>query len=444
MNGINLKLRLKQFIGRRLKQMSAACLFFITAHSVTAQSLDLATALQLTSDKNPELKQFKFKQAALIGTSLTADLKPGFELGTEIENFAGSNPYSGFKDSELTVSLSSIIELGDKRAARLNAVNAQSQLLEAQRQINSLEVMAQLTRTFIAILATQKRSELAAETVKLAAKTHENVNQRAVAGALSDAEVKRAFAALKQAQFNQQSISKKLEMQKLKLSLYWTEKNPKFNFLAGDLYAFGQIKDIEILLNAVDQSTLLKVLATEQLLAESKLRLTQTQSNKDINWSVGVRRIEESNDTALTAGFSMPLFKSKRNQGALIEAQANIDQSITAQQTAQLSLYGQLHEIYSLRALAISEFNTLQDEIIPALSAALDITETAYAEGRYSYLEYKLSREELIEAKHTLINTAENILLYGVEIEQITAEPLYTQNSMYQQKSNQPTLQVKP
>jgi len=34
----------------------------------------------------------------------------------------------------------------------------------------------------------------------------------------------------------------------------------------------------------------------------------------------------------------------------------------------------------------------------------------------------------LIQAKKALIDTAENILIYGVEIEQITSEPIYIKN----------------
>lgn len=411
-------------------------MLLLFSSSLFAEEINLTTAVKLMTNQNPSLKIFALKQSALDGSSFTAGLKPALEVGFEAENFIGTSAYDGFSQSEITVSLSSVIELGDKRNARLNMVATQSQLLEAQRQIKFLEMTSQLTRSFIQALSTQHRIELAKESVQLANDIYESVKKRAAAGAISDAEVKRSFAALKQAQLTYQSEQQKFESKKVSLSLYWAEKRPQFSNVSGELFNFGEIQDIESLFKDVEHSSLLNALITKQQLAESKLRLARTESKSNLNWSIGVRRIEETNDSALTAGFSMPLFKSKRNTGALLQAQASIDQSISEKQIALLDLYGQIYEIYSLRKLGISRFNTLQADIIPALTSALDLTRNAYQEGRYGYLEYIAARQELIQAKKALIDTAENILIYGVEIEQITAEPFYIKDQQKKGKDS--------
>ncbi len=427
MNYLFLRMPIGMFNWCGVKRLSLM-MVLMTAIPVSAEDLNLSSAVNLMSERNPSLKMFTFKHSALEGSSFTASLKPALELGVEAENFTGTSPYNGFSQSEFTVSMSSVIELGGKRNARMNLVATQSQLLEAQQQIKSLDLISQLTRSFIQTLATQERIKLASESVQLANDIYDSVKARAAAGAISDAEVKRSFAALKQAQLTLQSEQQKLESHKVILSLYWAEKQPQFNNVTGELFNFGEIQNIEKLFSDVENSSLLNALISQQQLAESKLRLAQTHSKSDLNWSIGVRRIEETNDSALTAGFSVPLFKSKRNAGALIEAQAAIDQSVSEQQIALLDLYGQIFEIYSLRKLGITRFDTLRTDVIPALSAALDLTRTAYQEGRYGYFEYVAARQELIQAKKTLIDTAENILIYGVEIEQITAEPIYIEN----------------
>ncbi len=400
----------------------------MTSITVSAKNIDLVTAVNLMTENNPSLNVFTFKQSALDGASYTANLKPAIEVGFDAENFIGSSPYNGLSQSELTVSVSSIIEIGGKRNARLNLVSIQRQLMDAQRQVKSLEMISQLTRSFIQTLATQERIKLAIESVQLANDIYESVKKRAAAGAISDAEVKRSFAALKQAELTRQAEQQNLDSQKVILSLYWAEKQPQFTNLIGELFNFGEIQNIDTLFNDVEKSSLINVLISQQQLAESKLRMAQTQSKSDLNWTIGLRRIEETNDSALTAGFSMPLFKSKRNSGALIEAQAAIDQSVSEQKIALLDLYGQIYEIYALRKLGIARFESLQADIIPALSEALDLTRTAYQDGRYGYFEYVAARQELIQAKKALIDTAENILIYGVEIEQITAESIYIKN----------------
>ena len=169
-----------------------------------------------------------------------------------------------------------------------------------------------------------------------------------------------------------------------------------------------------------------------QRLAESKLAVVQAESKADVNWSLGVRRFDESHDAALTAGFSIPLFKRKRNKGNLMEVEAEIDASRSEQQIALLELYGQVNEFYSLRKSAIEKFNVLENEIIPALTHALELTKEAYLDGRYGYLEYSAARADLIQSKKSLIDTAQSILNYGVQLERITAEPIYNDTQQTQ------------
>lgn len=411
------------FNWHKFKKLSLFLIF--TATSLSAKDINLTTAINLMTDNNPSLRQFAFKQTALDGDLQTANLKPEMVIGFDAENILGSSPYTGLSQSELTVSLSSVLEFGNKRQARYDLVSTKKQLLEANKQVRTIEVFSDLTRSYIAILATQERIELAKESTQLAQDIYTSVKRRAAAGAISDAEVKRAFSTLQQAKLTQQAELQKFSIQKVNLSLYWAERSPQFSAVTGELFKFGELQTLDALYAKLEHSSRIQVLTNQQQLAESKLRLARVQSKSNISWSLGVRRFEESNDSALTAGFSVPLFKSKRNAGKLITAQAEIDQSLWLQKTTLLQLYGQLHEINTLRKQSVQEFTVLQNDIVPALSSALNLTKRAYDNGRYGYLEYSAARQELIESKKALIDTAESILIYGVEIEQITAEPAY-------------------
>lgn len=400
-------------------------ILMMSSSQLIAKELNLTTAIRLMAEQNPSLKLFDFKERALDGAKYTAGLNPEIEIGFEAENFSGSTPYSAFEQSELTVSLSSVIELGGKKDARKNFALKQYELLDAQKKIKSLELIAEVTDLFIDALATQERIKLAHESVRLSEDIYESVKRKARAGAISDVEVKRSFAALKQAKLTLKAEQRKLDRQFVNLSLNWGDKTPQFDALSGALFDFGTIKDIELLFGNLKQSSLVQVLAMNQQLAESRLKVVQADSKTDVNWSLGVRRFEESNDTALTAGFSVPLFKNKRNQGALIEVEAVIDSYNSEQRAALLELYGQVNDFYSLREASIERYTALEDEIIPALSHALELTREAYLDGRYGYLEYSAARADLIQSKKSLIDTATDVLKYGVQLERIMAEPIY-------------------
>lgn len=404
----------------------------ISSNQLTAKDINLATAINLMLEQNPSLQIFELRKRSLEGAQYTADLNPEIEMGLEAENFLGSNPYTAFDQSELTVSVSSIIELGGKKGARKNFVSTKYGILDAQRGIKSLDLISELTSSFIGALATQERIKLAEDSVRLSEDIYESVKRKADAGAISDVEVKRSFASLKQAQLTLKAEQSKLERQSVNLSLYWSEKQPRFSQLSGELFDFGKVKDIDVLFKNLEKSNLIQVLTMNQRLAESRLAVVQAESKADVNWSLGVRRFEESNDAALTAGFSIPLFKRKRNKGELMEVEAEIDASRSEQRIALLELYGQVNEFYSLRQSAIEKFNALENEIIPALAHALELTKEAYFDGRYGYLEYSAARADLIQSKKSLIDTAQSILNYGVQLEQITAEPIYTETQQIQ------------
>ena len=74
--------------------------------------------------------------------------------------------------------------------------------------------------------------------------------------------------------------------------------------------------------------------ASQARLREAELRLAQAQARPNLAFSVGVRRLEESSDNALVAGFSMPLPVFDRNQGAIREARVRRAQSDAELQAA--------------------------------------------------------------------------------------------------------------
>lgn len=398
--------------------------------------LTLSSAIKRTFKDNPSLKVFKFRQKALEGQLQSQSLKPAYEVGFEMENFAGTGDIGVFNSTEFTLSLSSILELGDKRKARAGVISSRSSQIAAMREIEALNVLGEVTRRYIDIIAAQERLLLAKEATLLAEDTLTEVEKRLRAGVAPAAEIKRAQAAVGNARLTTSSEQQQLDYAKVALAMMWNETTPSFTRIEGNLYQFATDIKFEVLLAKVKKNPEILIYATQERLREAQLRLARTESNADIKWSVGIKQIQVLNDTALTAGFSMPLFSSKRNAGAISSAQAAHDEVIVKRAATMLALHNQLYRAYANRKQAIFTAQSLRNSIVPTLTEALNETQIAYQRGRYSYLDYLSARQELLFARRAMIESAAAALRYGTQIEQLIAEPLSASQSSHAQPSN--------
>jgi len=393
-----------------------------------ANTLTLATAIKRTLAKNPTFNVFTLRQVSLDGQQQTQALAPAYQLGFEVENFAGSGELQGFDSTEFTVSLSSVIEMGGKRNFRMDIVSHRSAMLAAEGKIAALNLLAEVTRRYISVLAAQEDLTLAIEATQLAEETLLAVEKRAKAGSTPKAEIKRAMATVGNTRLVAATKNQQLSATKSSLALIWNERwnenSPSFAKVEGNLYHFSDDVTFEQLYGKVTQNPALLAFASEERLKSAQLRLAKSQSSTDIQWTIGIKQLQEIGDTALVAGFSVPLFSSSNNTGAIISAQADRDEVQARKTTALLQIHNQLQQAYSSRKQAIYTANNLKEIIIPLLQEALTETKIAYQRGLYSYLDYLSARQELLDAKQALIASASAALRFGADIEQLIAEPL--------------------
>ncbi|MEQ3701340.1 TolC family protein [Thalassolituus sp.] len=404
-------------------------LLFLTFSSVinaaaVRPTVTLTEVVQRSLSQNPSLKVFPYRYDALQGQAEIARLKPAYELGFDAENIGGTGNFSGVDNGELTIALSSVIEMGDKRAARQGVVSYARSVLDANRQVESLALLGEVTRRYVDVLAAQEQLVLAGEATELANESLRIVKKRAAAGATPEAEVRRAQAAAEQAKLAFLAEQQRFAYLKMALAALWGSTAPDFDKVEGNLFQFGDDVAFDILFAKVEKNPAIEIFAAQSRLRDAEVRLAQTQSSADISWSVGVRRMQETADTALVVDFSMPLFSGKRNSGAVTTALAEKNQVFAQREVMLLDLHTQLFRAFHNRKQAIVAVRTLGSNIIPALEQALTETQAAYQRGRYGYLDYVSARQELLSARRTQIEAAAAALTFGAEIEQLTAQPL--------------------
>ena len=92
-------------------------------------ALHLQDAIERTLKNNPNLYQYRLRQKILEAELETSLLAPEIEFGLEVENIAGTGEFNSFRNAEATLSLSSVIELGEKVSACNAVVEAKSNRL---------------------------------------------------------------------------------------------------------------------------------------------------------------------------------------------------------------------------------------------------------------------------------------------------------------------------
>ncbi|PCK02920.1 MAG: RND transporter [Alteromonadaceae bacterium] len=388
------------------------------------EGLVLHNAIERSLQHHPSLQVFTLRDQALSASLSRAKMRPALGLDLSAENFAGSGELSGVDGAEFTIALSSVLEMGGKRQARIGTVASRKALLQTEQQVQALALLGNITRLFIDGLAAQERLKLAQQVHQQALKTLGDLKLRAKAGAAPAAEVLRARSAAAQAELSYLNEQQQLNYLRHAMAAFWLERKPKFEVFKGDLYHFDDDVDFDTLFQGVKNNPSMLVLAANERLSEAKLRLAKTQSRIDMQWSVGLRQLQESSDTALVAQISVPLFADKRNQYNIAQTQSQYQQDQIAKELALLNIHTQLYRAFNLRQQAIERTRRLQQVIIPALTEALAATELAYQRGRYRYLDYVGALQELQQAQRALIDSASSALHYGAEIEQLTTAPL--------------------
>jgi len=413
---------------------SAIALGSFAAHAQAESSLTLQDAIKATLQHNPQLAGYEFRTQALAGEQQTAALKPQLKLSTHLENIAGSGEFKGVDAGELTLSLSSVIELGGQRDARLDLVTARQQQLASSQRVFTLDLLTQVTQQFIAIVAAQEQLKLLQQSQQLAQENVTSLAKQVQVGRTPEAELLRAKASLARALIDVQKTQQQLKSERVKLSAFWTSTQstgsqstamqPTFTQVEADLFSLPPLVPLPTLISKLDANPDLAVLGDEVHLRAAELKQAQAERKANIEWSAGVRRLQVSDDSALVLGVSMPLGSANRAAGAITTASANQAGAEQEQNTARIKLHTQLISLYGAYEQALAEVNSLRNDVLPLLKQALRATADGFQQGRYSYLELNLAQRELLNEQLALIDSAARAHALSADIERITGAAL--------------------
>jgi cobalt-zinc-cadmium efflux system outer membrane protein len=391
-------------------------------------ALTLAQAIDAALQRNPALQASRYDLTAAQARVLQAGMRLNPEVGLELENFAGSGAARGTEALEATLSLGQVVELGGKRGLRRSVAEADSDLVAIELRAQQLDVLADVTRRYIDVVAAQERERFASENTGLAQQTLDAITARVKAARSPVAESSRARIAATRASIEKRQAELGLHTARSALASSWGSSDAQFSTANADLFAFNAIQPFEALSEQLERNPDLARFATDARLRDAELRLAQAQTRPNIALSLGVRRFQESGDSALVAGFSMPLALYDRNQGAIREARVRRAQSEAELQAARSRARSTLFAIYQEMLGARERAQALRNDAVPQAQDALQQTQSGYDRGRFSFLELLTSQQDLLALREAAIDAAADYHRLLAELERITSEPLTTQN----------------
>lgn len=396
----------------------------LTSAAEPAGELTLAQAVGAALRRNPDLIAGSYELKAADARIEQAQLRLNPELSVQLDNLGVSGAARGADVLASTLSLSQVIEMGGKRAYRTEVATMERDVAEIEQQAQQLDVLAEVDRRFITVVAAQERLVFIQSARELSQRTLETITARVQAARSPEAERSRARIALTRARVEESQAGSELRSARSALAALWGSQEPVFTQAKADLFTLDAVKPFDALVTQLERNPDFVRFASEARLRDAELRLAQAQARPNFTFNAGVGRYNETHDTGLLLGFSMPLPVFNRNQGAIREARVRRVQTDAQRQAAFLRARAAVYGLYQELLVSRERLETLRTEALPQAQAALDQTRYGYDRGRFSYLELATVQQELLELRSAIISAAADYHRVLTEIERLTGAPL--------------------
>ncbi|SOD17152.1 TolC family protein [Nitrosomonas ureae] len=397
--------------------------------------LTLHDAVNLALLRNPELAAFFKEIRALEGVTLQAGLLRNPELSVNVENAGNIQKIRGDLNAPdsivqevvqqvTTIRIGQLIELGGKRAARVNAAVLGEELATKDYEAKRIEIIARVAGVFTEVLAAQERLKLAAETNQVAQSVVSTVTGRVQAGKVPPIEETRVKIGLSTTRIEQEQAQRDLISARRRLALLWNSSSPQFNIAIGDLKMIIPPPDLQVLEKKIlDNPLALRAIKNIEH-RKALLEIEQTRRIPNLTLTAGIVNYAVVGGNTAVASVMMPLPLFDRNQGNLKEAYQRVDKAEDEQTMMALRLKTELAQTYEAMLAAWNEINLLRDEILPGAKGAFHVMRRGYELGKFGLLELLDAQRVLFQNQLLYVRALANYQRLMNDIERLIAAPI--------------------
>ena len=387
-----------------------------------ADRLSLDAAFDRVATTHPDLRLLGARAKGLSAELERAALAPALVAGASIENAFGTGSASGLDGAEITLSLASVLERGGKLDARRILAQSRIDALAVEREVRRLDLLAEVARRYLAMVAAQHQGEIARLDIAQRHDTVAAARRRLQAGASPESVLLTAQAALARSELDRARAGQRLLAARQHLAALWGERDPDFDIVANDPLVLPRIAAFGELDRLLERTPELAQFADERRIGEARLQLARSERSADLDWQVGVRRLQASDDFALVGSVSMSLGASGRAQPEIRVAEAELAALEIERESKGLSLYSTLAEAHGRYQTAQLEVQRLRDDILPKLQKAEAAAGRAYRAGAISYLEWAQLQSEHTSARKQQLEAALDAQRALIEIQRLTGQ----------------------
>ncbi len=387
-------------------------------------TINLRQALTLALTHNPDLKAFSWAVRAGEAKTLQAGLRPNPELETEIEEFGGSGDLSGFSAIETTIQLGVPIDLGGVRRKQRQIAGLEAELAGWDYETARLDVLTQVNRAFIDVLAAQEVVTLNEELVRLAEQVFNTAKAQVEAGKVSPVQQMRTQVELANSRISLETSKRELEGARFVLAATWGSTSPTFEKVEGQFEMATPIPTVEQFADRVTQNPNIVRWTAEIAHRSAAIQLERSRRVPDLSIDGGMKHLSESGDVAFILGLSLPLPLFDRNQGAIREAEYNLAKAFEEQKSAEVTVRTALATAYSVLSAVAATVSSLKNEVLPSAQGTFDAVTEGYRIGKFDFLEMLDAQRTLFDVKGSYIDALAKYHKAVADVERLIGEPL--------------------
>lgn len=352
--------------------------------------------------------------------------RAGWSAGIEREKQSG---VGGFGNAEFTLSLAHVIELGGKRAARIETAERERAVAEWDYEVARFEVVGEVVARYTEVLAAQARVQEEQAVVELSDSFASTVLQLVDAGSVSPLESRRAKAAAEQAHLDWQEKENELDRARVRLAATWGSTQPAFEKATGDITATPALPTRELVQALRNEHPNLKRWGAELARRGAVFRQESSLAAPDLTVRFGYRAtsIDEGGARAFgvgTDGFSasrttnggddwehslvleasLPLPIFHRNQGAIREAELSQERLGDEQRAWESELETALAESFAVAEASLERIDGISQRVLPELEKTYALTQEGYQRGKFNFLDVLDAQRAVVDARLELLN----------------------------------------
>lgn len=383
----------------RLTPLLAALALACAVLPATAWSspLTLEAAIDLALRANPSLRAAGSEVAAQEGALAQAEALPNPELEVLREGEQGDNRTT-------TATLSIPIELGGKRAARVEAARQERQLAAIALETARDRIRADTAAAFHEVLAARERERMAQELVALAGRALAAAGKRVEAGTLSPVEETRARVARGSARIEALQAARDLEGARIRLAALWAGDARALEIVAPQAAALPLAPPLDRLLAQLDVSPAMRHARLQVDHRQALARVEQSRRVPDVNVIVGTQREGPDARNRAVLGLSVPLPRFNRNDGAVLDALRRVDKARSEADAEGARLRAELAQAHARLTAALAECALISTEILPGAEDAQRAANRGFELGKFGLIDVLDAQRVLAQSKNQYLN----------------------------------------